>query len=135
MKINFDMTKSTLINFTFDELEALALDVDKVSDENRTYAMMMGLQDRCRDHAAISRKQTDGKVIVVTEQMRRDAVAEMVKHLESGSTEWSLRANPRAIVRNPVWLKLAEARGVDYDVIAAEKAKADLEELAALAAE
>lgn len=122
-------SQGMLVTFSFsDNLPPVTFDMAKMSDENRERMLQHGAEARIGDNAAISRKQKDGAVIVVTEAMRREAVVDLVGFYESGTKEWATRAS-RVIARNPTWLKLAEKRGVSYDVIAAEKAAADLAEL------
>lgn len=121
------------IEFTFDKesgLEPVIFDPATASAQNRNYAMMHGFLQRIGDNAAISKTAENN--YTVTEAMRREAVLELVEHYRSGSVEWSVKAKAKGPARNPLWVKLAEARGVDYDVIAAEKAEADLAELMAL---
>ncbi len=125
---------TTQIRFTFDNLPEVLFDANKCSEANNDYAVMHGYMARIGDAAALSRKQADGTVITITEEMRRAEVLALVNHYESGSAEWNLAGRTRAAPQNPLWLKLALARNVSYDTIAAEKAAADLAELAALSA-
>lgn len=104
--------KAQSIQFTFDGLEPITLDVTKVSADVQDYAVYHGLQARIGDNAAISRKQPDGSVIVVTEEMRRNAVKELVDHYESGSAEWNI--GRKAAAQNPAILALAEKLGKSY---------------------
>lgn len=104
MKVN---TTGTTIAFTFDGLEPLQFDATKAAAELRAYAEMHGWEARLRDNAAISRKQKDGTVIDVTEQMRREAVAELITHYESGATVWNVKAK---VAENPSIRKLADAK-------------------------
>ena len=121
------------ITFTFDDalLEPIVFQVAKCSGVNNAYAALHGYMARIGDNAAISRQGPNGSVITITEKMRRDAVMEMVNHYHSGSAEWNMRtASVKSL--NQTWLAIATKRGVEYDVIAAEKAAADLAELEAL---
>lgn len=120
----------TNITFTFAGLAPIAFDATKVSAANRAYAEMHGWQARIGDSAALSRAQKDGTVITITEAMRREAIAELVTHYESGSANWSPAGGPRAVSLNPTWLAIATKRNVAYDVIAAEMAARDLALLA-----
>lgn len=116
------------IKFTFDGLEPITLDVTKVSAEVQDYAVYHGLQARIGDNAAISRKQADGTVVAVTEQMRRDSIKELVDHYESGSVDWS--TGRKAAALNPAILALAEKLGKSYTEAQAyivAKAVAELE--------
>lgn len=120
------------VTFTFgDGLAPVVFDAAKAGATNRAYAEMHGWQARIGDNAAIARKAADGSIITVTEQMRREAVAELVEFYHAGGEVWETRATRKA-VQNPTWLALAAKRGVSYDVVAAEKAAADLAELQAL---
>lgn len=120
-----------LVQFTFDGCEPLTFDCTKMSGANRAYAIPFGMCHRLGDAAALSRTLPNGEVRTITEAMRREAVAEMAAHYESGSDKWELRT-ARAPAQNPVWLAIAEKRNVAYDVIAAEHAQADLDALAAM---
>lgn len=101
------------ITFTFDGLEPVVFDHEKVSDKMRDAAETHGWMARLGDNAAISRKQKDGTVIDVTEAMRRDAVLELVNHYESGTEEWNLKtaAGPR---ENKFIRDLATRKGITY---------------------
>ena len=121
---------SQTLTFTFDGCEAVTLSMSDVMLQNRNYAMLHGFAARIGDNAAIQ-KSTENN-FTVTETMRREAVLELVTHYTSGSTEWNLKVAERKAPQNPLWLRLAQARGVSYEVIAAEKVAADLAELAAL---
>ena len=109
-----------ILTFTFDkaadgtELAPVTFDATKAAAANRAYAEMHGWQARIGDNAAISRKQKDGSVIVVTEAMRRDAVEEMVAHYESGADGWDMRGGARVVPPNPAFVKIAEMRGCTY---------------------
>lgn len=97
------------IVFSFDGLESLTFDSSKASTTCKEFAHMHGWSARIGDGAALSRKQKDGSVITITEQMRRDEIARLVDHYESGTAEWELGRkefiDPRAV-------KLAEAKGI-----------------------
>lgn len=124
-------TVTQTVTFTFDGCEAVTLKMADVTPENATYAMLHGFAARIGDNAAIQKSAENN--FTVTEAMRRAAVVELVNHYTSGSVEWNLKAAERKAPQNPLWLRLAQARGVAYEVIAAEKVAADLAELAALA--
>ena len=123
-------TNAHSITFTFDGLDAITFDAD-TCQALHDVAMMHGFEQKIRDNAAIARKQKDGTVITVTEAMRRAAVEEMVNHLH-GNTTWNIKAATRVPAQNPTWLAIATARGVSYEVVAAEKVAQDLADLAAL---
>lgn len=108
----------TSITFTFDgDLPPLTFDATVASPEMRAYAEMHGWEQRLRDNAAIQRKQKDGSVITVTEQMRRDAVAELVDHYAGGATVWTVKAK---VAENPAMRKIADAKFAG-DYTAAQK--------------
>jgi hypothetical protein len=112
MKKLIDGTK---IVFSFEGCEQVIFDATKVSEQNRAYAIMHGFQARIGDNAAIQKSAENG--YVVTEQMRREAVLEMVEHYENPTqTNWNLRAaGPKKTAQNPAILKLAEALGLSYE--------------------
>jgi hypothetical protein len=120
-----------LVKFTFDDNVApLTFDCTKMSGTNRAYAIPFGMCHRLGDMAAISKSEDNH--YTVTEAMRREAILEGIAYYEdSANMDWSVR-KAHVIAQNPVWLKLAEKRGVAYEVIAAEKAAADLAELEAM---
>lgn len=118
------------VEFTFEGLEPVLMRLDDMARVNRERMACAGISQRIGDNAAITKSAENG--YRVTEAMRREAVLELVEHYRSGSTEWSPKAKAKGPAQNPLWVRLAEARGVTYDVIAAEKAEADLAELMAL---
>ena len=97
--------------FAFEGLDAVTFDATAAT-VNPIDAQMHGYEQKIRDNAAIARKQKDGTVITVTEQMRRDAVMEMVKHLTT-STEWSARV-ASAPKQNAAILALSVKLGKTY---------------------
>ena len=122
-----------LVKFTFEgDVPPLTFDCTKMSGANRAYAIPFAMCHRLGDAAALSRTMPDGSVRVITEAMRREAVAEIAAHYEGGSEAWEMRTT-RAPARNPVWEAIAAKRGVEYDVVAAEKVAADLAELEGMA--
>ena len=123
-------TNAQAVTFTFEGLAPVTLAMSDVTPANATYAMLHGFAARIGDNAAIQKSAENN--FTVTEAMRREAVLELVNHYTSGSVDWNTRVSERKPVQNPLWLRLAQARGVSYEVIAAEKVAADLAELAAL---
>ena len=123
-------TNAQAVTFTFDGLAPVTLSMFDVTPANATYAMLHGFAARIGDNAAIQKSAENG--FNVTEAMRREAVLELVNHYTSGSVEWNTRVSERKPAQNPLWLRLAQTRGVSYEIIAAEKVAADLAELAAL---
>ena len=105
------MEKSA-ITFDFDGLEAVTCDPSKLSESARETAMLMGIQAKIRDAAALSRKQPDGTVIEVTEALRRAEAVAMRDHLESGGA-WNVRV-AAAPKQNAAILALATRLGKTY---------------------
>lgn len=134
MKKSYDVNAGT-VTFTFEgELAPIIFTAANASAACEATALLHGWSARIGDGAALSRKQKDGSIITITEAMRRDEVQRLVTHYESGTDVWEMRAaGARPAPQNPTWLALAAKRGVSYDVIAAEKAAADLAELEAMA--
>lgn len=97
--------------FKFDGLADYVFDTANVAPALRDYAEMHGWQARLGDNAAISRKQKDGTVITVTEQMRRDAVAQLGDHYMSGASVWN---TARASAESAPIRALADKRGITY---------------------
>ena len=120
--------EGNLLVFTFKDLAPITFDAAK-AEQHAERAKMHGFEQRIRDNAAIAKSEKNN--FTVTEQMRRDAVLEMVTHLESGGVEWNMKAGARAPVLNQIWAQLAAKRGVTYEAVAAEKIAADMAELAA----
>jgi hypothetical protein len=113
MKCKANLEAGTL-EFTFEGgLEPVRFDSGKVAECLRERAEMHGFEQRIRDNAAIAKSEKNN--YTVTEQMRRDAVLEMVTHLEAGGTEWNLKAGTRAPAQNPVFLRIAAKFGISYD--------------------
>ena len=109
-------TSGKSVTFTFDGgLAPVVFDPAKVSEANRNYAVAFGFSHRIGDHAAISRNGPNGSIITVTEDMRRNAVLEMVGHLESGTEVWDMAKSARGPVVNPVFAAIAQKLGITYD--------------------
>ena len=126
MKCKLNVNETTL-DFTFEGLPAISFDSTKVSDKLRERAEMHGFEQRIRDNAAIAR--SDKNNFTVTEQMRRDAILEMVTHLESGGTEWNLKAGTRAAPQNPTILRISAKLGITYQEAEAKLAEQFLAEM------
>jgi hypothetical protein len=111
MKKLIDGTK---IVFSFEGCEQVIFDATKVSEQNRAYAIMHGFQARIGDNAAIQKSAENG--YVVTEQMRREAVLEMVGHYEDPEQKnWNLRVGTRTAKQSPAILALATKLGKTYE--------------------
>lgn len=124
-------TEGTTIQFTFDGLDAVTFDATKATPEMRLHAEMDRWVNRLRDNAAIPRKGENDTVVTITEEMRREAVLEMVTYYEGGATMWNRKAGAVKSL-NPTWFAIAQKRGVAYEIVAAEKAAADIAELKAM---
>lgn len=98
------------ITFTFEGAESVVFDSTLVSSENRDYAMMHGFLQRIGDNAAIPRNGG-----TVTEIMRREAVLEMVMHLESGTKDWNMRVSDKKPKQDASILAIAMKRGCTYE--------------------
>lgn len=107
------------VTFTFDGLDTVTFDATKCTSDVRDYAMRHGFSARIGDNAALSRKQPDGTVIKVTEEMRRAEVVKLVEHYHNGGG-WEMG---RSAAQNPVIAAIAAKRGCTY--AEAEKLLAD----------
>lgn len=117
----------SVITFTFDGLEPLTFDTSTASEAVKSHAMLHGFMQRLGDAAAIPRTKPDGSVVNVTEAMRREAVAEIMAHYASGTSEWNLRASAKPAKQNPAILALAAALGKTYEEAEAHIANLALE--------
>lgn len=124
MKRKIDGTK---IVFTFDNLDAITFDATRASDKCANHAEMHGWNVRIGDGAALSRKQKDGSVIVITEQMRRDEILRLVEHYESGTADWELG---RSAAKNPQIAAAAKKAGMTYEEAAQKLGQAEVDKLA-----
>jgi len=109
------------IVFTFTGLEPIVFNANLAHDDTRAHAMMHGFAARIGDNAAIQKTELNN--YTVTEQMRRDAVSELVHHYESNSPNWNVRAAGAAPKQNPVIAAIAAKRNITY--AEAEKFLAD----------
>lgn len=100
------------IVFSFDGLADVVCDPRKLTEAQRQTAMLMGIQAKIRDNAALSRKQKDGTIVTITEAMRREEAVAMRDHLESGG-DWNART-AAAPKQNAAILALATALGKTY---------------------
>lgn len=118
------------VTFTFDGgLAPITIHMKDVSPACATHAMLHGFSARIGDNAALSRKDSEGKVVTITEAMRREAVAELVGHYTSGSTDWSVRTSavPK---QNAAIAALASKLGKTYAEAEAHVANMALDDLA-----
>lgn len=106
-------TVAQAVTFTFDGgLEPVTLRMSEVSTDNATYAMLHGFAARIGDNAAIQKSAENG--FRVTEEMRREAVLELVTHYASGSKDWSPKARAKKETFNPHIQAIADKRGCTY---------------------
>jgi len=112
----YDFTNRT-VTWTFDSMPALVLHMDKVSEENKLRSSYVGFgQVRVKDASAIGQADSKGNIIApaIRERTKHERMSAIVTHLESGSTEWSLKAGPRVV------------KGPDYDLIRLGLARAGM---------
>lgn len=121
-------TKARSVTFTFDEgLAPVTCDASKISPSNLDYAALFGLGHRIGDNAAIAKSKDNN--YTVTEAMRREAVLEMVEHLQSGTDEWNLKASARRAPQDATILAIAAKQGISYEEAQAKIAAAFLTDL------
>jgi hypothetical protein len=102
------------VTFTFDgDLLPVVLRMADVSPANATYAMLHGFAARVGDNAAIQKSAENN--YTVTEDMRREAVLELVNHYRTGSEDWSPKAKAKAAPLNPHIMAIAQKRNCTYE--------------------
>lgn len=112
MKKRIDGTK---VVFSFDHgVPELVFDTAVVTPEVRDYAVPFAFMHRLGDAAAIPRQQADGTVVIVTEAMRREAIAALAQYYTDGATLWNVRATGKAPAQNATIAAIALKRGIDY---------------------
>lgn len=127
--------KAGTVTFTFDDgLEPVVCDAGAMSESMGDYCVLFGINHRVGDNAALSRTGKDGKVITVTEAMRREAVLEMWNHMKTATIGpdgegWNMKASARRAPQNPVIAAIAAKRGITYEQAEAELAKQFLSEV------
>ena len=109
------------IEFTFDDLESIRFDCRKMSEANRAYARVHGMVQRLGDTAAGAK----------TESARREAVAALAAHYESGSDSWDVARGARVAQENPAVRAYADKLGISYADALVRIAQAALDALAA----
>ena len=114
MKIAIDVsTMQATASFDGVGLEPIVINAARVPEPKRKMAEMMGLVDKCRDKAALSRKQADGSVITITERMRYEEFQRARDNLYA-ETPWNAKAQPREDeFISLVTAAIAQTRGVD----------------------
>jgi hypothetical protein len=106
------------VEFTVLGAGVLVFNPDKVSAENRARAMMHGFVQRISDRAALSRNTETGKPATAEDKLAR--MRQMVEHLESGTTEWGLRAPAAPGVDGGLIVRAMIRAGLGADVDAIE---------------
>ena len=103
------------VTFTFDGLEPITMEAEKMSAANYDYACLHGLAARIGDNAAITKSAENN--FTVTEAMRRAAVEELVTFYENpDNKDWNVRATgPKKPAFNPAIQAIAEKRGCTYE--------------------
>lgn len=128
MKKAIDATART-VTFTFDnDLPPVTCSAAKISSANLEFAALFGLGHRIGDNAAIAKSKDNN--YTVTEAMRREAVIEMVEHLESGTSDWNMKASARKAPQDATILAIAAKQGISYEEAQAKIAAQFLNDLA-----
>ena len=86
----FDV-RTGLMKFVVEGIGAVELDTNKVHASNREYAMFYGFKQRIADKAAQSRDEKTG--LPASPRVKFAAMEAMVRHFESGSDQWTMRAS------------------------------------------
>lgn len=94
MKFSENRTLGTLTWASNDGSRTVTLDLDKcdpshVGTKPYVNAVWHGMKQKIADGAAIPRKDADGNVRTITDDMRLDAVQANVDHFHSGATDWN----------------------------------------------
>ena len=111
---------------SFDGLADVVFDPAKVNADIGESAKVLGLTNKLRDSAAISRTKVEtikGKkvetVITVTDAMRREAYVKMAEALVKPNATWSVRTmKARTLI--PALVALAEKTGRPYAELEAQ---------------
>ena len=120
----------SLITFTFEgDVPPLVFNAALTHQTVREHSSMHGFMARLGDSAAIPKTEENG--FNVTEAMRREAVAELVAHYESGTESWNLRTGAtKTPKQNPAIAALAMALGKTYAEAEAHIANLAIEAIA-----
>ena len=122
-------TSARTVTFTFDEgLSPVTCHANRLSGENLEYAALFGIGHRVGDNAAIAKSKDNNWT--VTEEMRRDAVIEMVDHLQSGTADWNLKVTARRAPLDPTILAIAAKHNISYEMAQLKIANAFLNDIA-----
>ena len=113
MKKTID-TAARSITFTFDGLDSITFNAEKMSAANREYAELHGMAARIGDAAALTKSAENN--FTITEAMRRDEVAAMVTFYEDPTNpHWNMKvATPKAAPINPAIQAIATKLGKTY---------------------
>ena len=107
------------VTFTFTDLDSVTIRLGDVTAANQRYAALAGLGHKVGDNAAFSKADYP----VVTEEMRREAVQEMVDHLTT-SDSWDVTVRKaKAAPHNPTILAIATKLGITYEQAQAKVAE------------
>lgn len=93
VKPNLDIEAGT-VTFEFRGAEPLVFHIDRCAESIRRRAALAGMaQVRLVDAAAVGREAPDGSIRTVAEMvaLKREAIARLIEHYESGTEEWGLR--------------------------------------------
>ena len=123
-------TAARSITFTFDGLDSITFNAEKMSAANREYAELHGMAARIGDSAALTKSAENN--FTITEAMRRAEVETMVTFYEDPTNpHWNMKvAAPKAAPINPAIQAIATKLGKTYAEAMAwynEKLMAELE--------
>ena len=107
-------TAARSITFTFDGLESITFNAEKMSAANYEYACLHGMAARIGDAAALTKDASNN--FTITEAMRRAEVEAMVGFYEnSANAEWNMKvAASKAAPINPAIQAIATKLGKTY---------------------
>lgn len=107
-------TAARSITFTFDGLESITFNAEKMSVQNYEYAALHGMAARIGDAAALTKDASNN--FTITEAMRRAEVEAMVGFYEnSANADWNMKvAAPKAAPINPAIQAIATKLGKTY---------------------
>ena len=107
-------TAARSITFTFDGLDSITFNAEKMSAANYEYAALHGMSARIGDAAALTKSAENN--FTITEAMRRAEVEAMVGFYENAENlEWNMKvATPKAAPINPAIQAIATKLGKTY---------------------
>lgn len=122
-------TAARSVTFTFDGLDSITMNAEKMSAANYDYAVLHGLAARIGDAAALTKSAENN--FTVTEAMRRAEVEALVKFYEDkDNRDWNVKTRAAKPVFNPVIQRIAEKKQCTYEAAATwynEKLMAELD--------